>query len=1118
MSFNASPILTAAQSPGDTTPSTPYKGTSDSSSDSYLDGISRSASYTQFPSTTPSDAQQERNDIKRTFSENLIANPKANNFRHASIKKKSNTSDGSGEHRDRSKLTRKLSTASKHEAKITISKFMLGGDENEVGLEYQPKSSVKTVKKSKIDGEVKPKSFSKSLSKLTRQSWIAPSRSPPPENRASQPNHRLPTAASSREALPSTVTDSDSDKNGSDSTNGHSVSQPEKDSVQRNNSRRPLSSILSMTSLDGTTPKVPPLPKSLSTERLPTSNGHTTSEKPPDLPKSRSFERLQSKGTESPRRRDDLWSAFRALDGDFQKFYSRPSNSKCAVVRSTLLPFLRSHSKPLPDFSLRPEDLDRRVNVLNKWWTGLLEMLNGRNGESVSGSDRPTVLEAITAIMTRPEWSVSPSFSPHRYSRLSSKSRSTTSLRSTTSDFLAESVAHNVRNTFVQNLLAQMAYVVNKMSARSVPASVVAFCGKATAYAFFYCDGVAEILVRLWSIPSSAVRRARKANGLEDIEDAQTISTKVAERFPLALRGLAFSSVRSLEKHLGSAPQVSITTSYINWNGPWIARWAGRDTDLFYSFAKHYYDLLAQHLPDDVSQEQSFCAPGFALVQAQLLTLLDAVIHRVNTQPSIQTFKGSSFNDVLTDADASAAVLPISPGSVNRSMAESRLVMLLRDCLSGNGAISSRAQELFAISYECLIKAVACQTSRFDHFACFTLCDFLEEALVIFVRFCESSEATSTSLDWPFWIEVLQLMMASNNSMTEIRLCALLYSLWGTITGDEARRKAVCLDWLLGEHIFQRQFNHWCPMVRAYYMRLLVWRVGRLDGAASELNATILETLHLRLNTVWCHYLYLQDYAQQQDRFFPSTAPCSPAPGRCLLIMRNDQATPPGMFLSFDSILGPPHKEGVELQKQPVSKDLPPSTHRAAQGLEKPANGGKRRWGVLKNILPFTSSSSTSPNTNSPVVATNSGTGPSQEVAPARQPVQPQQIIPPHYYSPRPKLAYLCHSFRFSLEWFENGNMPSKDRKLYPPKLPRTANAFLQSLPKLESENKPLEPRGASAGPSKYAGRALAEWAILIGECQNFFERRRYEGVPDDSKVETPTLSVEPFRRPEKLP
>ncbi|KAL8829094.1 MAG: hypothetical protein Q9191_002219 [Dirinaria sp. TL-2023a] len=229
--------------------------------------------------------------------------------------------------------------------------------------------------------------------------------------------------------------------------------------------------------------------------------------------------------------------------------------------------------------------------------------------------------------------------------------------------------------------------------------------------------------------------------------------------------------------------------------------------------------------------------------------------------------------------------------------------------------------------------------------------------------------------------------------------------------------------------------------------------------------------------------------------------------------MRNDQAEPPGMFLSFDSILSPP-KDGVKSQQQAGPKDHPPPPYRAAQGLAKPANGGKRRWGMWKTILPFTSSSSTSPNSNPPATAKALTTEPSHEATPARQPQQPQQRTPPHMYPPMPKLSYLCHSFRFSLEYNENGNVPSKDRKLYPPKMPRTADAFLQSLPDLQTENKPLEPRGASAGPSKYAGRALAEWAILIGECQNFFERRRFEGIPNDSKVETPTLGVENFRRP----
>lgn len=522
------------------------------------------------------------------------------------------------------------------------------------------------------------------------------------------------------------------------------------------------------------------------------------------------------------------------------RFYSRPSSSKCAVIRSTLLPFLKAHTEPLPNYTLKPEDLDRRVNVLNKWWTGLLEMLNGRNGESLSGSDRPYVLDAVTAIMIRPEWSVSPSTSTLRSARPSLKSRSTTSLGSTLSDFLAESVVHNIRNTYVQNLLAQMAFVVDKMSIRSVPASVVAFCGKAIAYAFFYCDGVAEILVRLWSVSPNALKHVHTAHGSRNGGDLRQTAGKISGRFPACLRNLAFSSVRSMLRHLSSRPQVSIATSYIPWNGPWTGRWAGRDTDLFFSFTKYYYDLLSQHLPDNVSREEKICAPGYALVQAQLLTLLKGTIQRITSQPTIDPLKGPSFDDPMAEPDVSAAVLPISPVSMNRSMAENRLIMLLRDCLSGNAAITPKAQELFAESFQSLLKATASQTSRFDHLACFTLCDFLEEAIVIFVRYYQSVDTTVSNLDWAFWINVFKLMMESNNSMTEIRLCAFLYSLWGTITSDPSRRREVCLGWLLSEETFVRQFNHWCPMVRAFYMRLLVWRVGRFDAVASEHDTSVI--------------------------------------------------------------------------------------------------------------------------------------------------------------------------------------------------------------------------------------------------------------------------------------
>jgi hypothetical protein len=62
------------------------------------------------------------------------------------------------------------------------------------------------------------------------------------------------------------------------------------------------------------------------------------------------------------------------------------------------------------------------------------------------------------------------------------------------------------------------------------------------------------------------------------------------------------------------------------------------------------------------------------------------------------------------------------------------------------------------------------------------------------------------------------------------------------------------------------------------------------------------------------------------------------------------------------------------------------------------------------------------------------------------------------------------------------------------------------------------DPRGGSGGVergkrAKYAGRALAEWALVVGECNNFVERRRAEGVPGLRLVEVPILGVEGFKR-----
>ncbi|MBE3044106.1 hypothetical protein IMZ48_16350, partial [Candidatus Bathyarchaeota archaeon] len=46
-----------------------------------------------------------------------------------------------------------------------------------------------------------------------------------------------------------------------------------------------------------------------------------------------------------------------------------------------------------------------------------------------------------------------------------------------------------------------------------------------------------------------------------------------------------------------------------------------------------------------------------------------------------------------------------------------------------------------------------------------------------------------------------------------------------------------------------------------------------------------------------------------------------------------------------------------------------------------------------------------------------------------------------------------------------------------------------------------------------YAGRALAEWSIVVHECNTFSDRRREEGVLGLADMEVPMLSLENYRR-----
>ncbi|GAB1194684.1 hypothetical protein APSETT444_003930 [Aspergillus pseudonomiae] len=596
-----------------------------------------------------------------------------------------------------------------------------------------------------------------------------------------------------------------------------------------------------------------------------------------------------------------------------------------------------------------------------------------------------------------------------------------------------------------------MAFVVERMSMRHAPASLVAFCGKACAYAFFFCPGVADILVRLWNTPPNIFRRVLTQSNVDGSGSARAFTQDLALNFPAALRSLSFHSHTPLVRYLRRKPDVPLSTAQIRWQSPWVSRWSGRDSDLFFVFVKYIHILYADALPADVDKDKRVLAPGLLPIHAQLLVVLEDTLYKQSVPQAptnSHTAAAITFDDFIEGADASVSALPLGAANSHRSMAENRLIILLRDFLSESSVEPNHARLLYAESFAMVMKTAAGKTSLFDHNACFLLCDFVEEVIPIITRYSQSVK--SDLFDWKFWLEVCDRMMQSHNSLTEVRVFSFLFCVWSTWTASEERKADLCL----------------------------------------------------------------------------------------------------GIFVSFDRVIpaAPPEQSAASISG---SSAKPESTSSETQPP-------KKRWNLLKAM--FGGSSSKSNGEASPSSSSEESLDTTGSDSAASADKRMDEISRSNNSSgelSRPKTAHQPYSFKFSLEWMDRPQWPSKNKRLFTPCLPVAAQLHLQlrrsadaddesdidsdeeaesdsarddppSVKKTETSkntNTGSESEKGSSTPApepaishplvanKYVGRALAEWAQIVSECDSFFARRRDEGVPCDRMVETPTLGVESFRK-----
>jgi hypothetical protein len=276
-----------------------------------------------------------------------------------------------------------------------------------------------------------------------------------------------------------------------------------------------------------------------------------------------------------------------------------------------------------------------------------------------------------------------------------------------------------------------------------------------------------------------------------------------------------------------------------------------------------------------------------------------------------------------------------------------------------------------------------------------------------------------------------------------------------------------------------------------------------------------MKALSERLRSVWSHYLWLREQAESNHALPPSTQACNPAPGRRFLIIRNDNpiVTNTQPFLSFDGVVQSPTSRKPSISNTSPERPLSAMSTDSQDFPDESATKG--RWSMLRSFMsgaPKQTSKSRSPDPprkgkENAKTSSNSAAKGVQETVSSSQTEANNPPAPP---AP----THRSYSFRFSLEWVDKRFGIYQNMRLSPPRLPLPAQVLLQSKGITAMSAASCQPPRYAATSSKYAGRALAEWTFVSHECQNFFDRRKNEGVPTNKLVENPSLAVEAFRRP----
>ena len=159
------------------------------------------------------------------------------------------------------------------------------------------------------------------------------------------------------------------------------------------------------------------------------------------------------------------------------------------------------------------------------------------------------------------------------------------------------------------------------------------------AVAFFYSPGVALRLVHALNVATPFTARLLDEVCEETVfRDLSSHAALARSFFPKHLHELIYSTPQQYTSLLMTRPSPTITVDSnltISFAGEWVHRWRAHNSDVFFSFLRHWHVILSEHLysaTTELNVATIAATPGYLVIQGHVLRMVDSFIHRSSNE------------------------------------------------------------------------------------------------------------------------------------------------------------------------------------------------------------------------------------------------------------------------------------------------------------------------------------------------------------------------------------------------------------------------------------------------------------------------------------------------------